>query len=167
MATSRPIDPDHHGQRSAHAPAPIATGGAAVVGFDDTAASQDALAYAVGWAGRVGGRLDVLYVPGDYSPWIVGAYATAGPLGIVPDYITEPSRLVAESVAGLLAGTGLTWSFHTAGGDVARALEQHAETVGADAIIIGQSRRHHPRLLRASIACRLLSITDRIIIVIP
>jgi hypothetical protein len=39
--------------------------------------------------------------------------------------------------------------------------------MGADAIVIGRPRRRHPYRLRTSIAHRLLSCADRIVIVVP
>lgn len=160
---SWPAEPDRRGQPSRHAHSPVTRGGRAVVGFDATAGSQNALAYAIGWARRVGARLDVLYVPDDCWRWVVDACAAACPLGALSDCVTDLSGLVAD----LLTGSGLSWSYHTASGGIAHALERHADQVGADAIIIGRPRRRHPHATRASIAHRLLSRTDRIIIVVP
>ncbi len=138
-----------------------------MVGFDATDASQDALAYAVGWAHRVHGQLDVLYVPEGCWHWVIEACAAACPVGAIPDCINELSGLVASTVADLLTPTDLPWSFQTASGGIAHALERHADQVGADAIIIGRPRRRHPHGMRVSIAHRLLSCTDRIVIVVP
>jgi len=116
----------------------------------------------VGWARRTRGHLDVLYVPEDRWRWITDAYAAATPVGAMPECITDLSGVVAD----LLAGTDLPWSYHTASGGIAHGLEQYADRVGADAIIIGRPRRH-PRGMRSSIAHRLLRCTDRIVIVVP
>ncbi|MEO9260251.1 MAG: hypothetical protein ABI381_08100 [Jatrophihabitantaceae bacterium] len=70
-------------------------------------------------------------------------------------------------MADLLVGTDLIWSYHTASGGIAQALEAHADTVGADTIFIGRPRRRPPYPMRASIARRLLSCTDRIVISSP
>jgi nucleotide-binding universal stress UspA family protein len=160
---SWPVEPERRGQLGPRAHTPVARGGRAVVGFDATDASHDALAYAVGWASRIHGRLDVIYVPEDSWPWLIGACTAAGAFGALPDGVDDLSGLVAD----LLTGTGLPWSFHTATGGVAQALEQHAEQVGADAIIVGRTRRRHPHVTRSSIAHRLLSCSDRIVIVVP
>jgi len=157
------VEPDRRGQPRARAQTPVSRGGRAVVGFDATEASQDALAYAVGWARRVRGRLDVLYVPEDGWRWIIDACAATAPVGAIPECINDLSGVVAD----LLSGTDLPWSYHTASGGIARALEQHAVRVDADAIIIGRPRRRHPHGMRSSIAHRLLSCTDRIVIVVP
>lgn len=162
-----PLEPERRGQRQPRAQTPVARGGRAVVGFDGSMASHVALVYAVGWARRVHGQLDVLYVPDDCWRWIIEASAAACPIGLVPDCINDLSGLVASTVADQLGGTDLTWSYHSASGGVAHALEQHAATMDADAIIIGRPRRRHPYPMRASIARRLLSCTDRIVIVVP
>jgi len=163
MLMSWPVEPERRGQPRAREQTPVARGGRAVVGFDATEASHDALAYATGWARRVSGHLDVLYVPEDCWHWIIEACAAACPIGALPDCVTGLSGVVAD----LLADAGLPWSYHTASGGIAHALEQHADRVGADAIIIGRPRRRHPHVMRASIAHRLLSCTDRIVIVVP
>lgn len=164
---SSPAEPDRRGQRRTRTEIPECHGGRAVVGFDGTTASHDALAYAVGWARRVNGQLSVLYVPDDCWRWIIEAGAVACPVGAFPDYVDDLSEPVAGTVADHLGGTNLTWSYHTARGGVARALNQHAAAIRADAIIIGRSHRRLPHPMRTSIAHRLLSHTDRIVIVVP
>lgn len=133
-----------------------------MVGFDSTTASVDALAYGIGWARRVGGRLDVLYVPGDGWQWAIDACAVLSPVGMATECLSDPS----ETVANLLHDAGLPWSYATGEGAVATALEHHADRTGADAIIIGRSRRH-ARTLRTSTAHQLLRCSDRIVIVVP
>lgn len=160
---SWPVEPDRRGQPHARAQTPVGRGSRAVVGFDATEASHDALAYAIGWARRVSGHLDVLYVPDVIWNWIIEAGAAACPVAAIPDCATDLSGVVAD----LLTDAGLPWSYHTASGGIAHALEQHAVRVGADMIIIGQPRRRHPHMMRASIAHRLLSCTDRIVTVVP
>jgi nucleotide-binding universal stress UspA family protein len=160
---SWPVEPERRGQPRSRTQAPVARGSRAVVGFDATEASHDALAYAVGWARRVSAHLDVLYVPEDCWRWIIEAGAAACAVGPIPDCTTDLSGVVAD----LLTDAGLPWSYHTASGGVAHALEQHAARIGADAIIIGRPRRHHPHMMRASIAHRLLRCTGRIVIVVP
>lgn len=156
-----PIDPDRKGKLSSPAGSPVARGGRAVVGFDDTAASQNALAYAVGWGRRVGGRLDVLHVVGGDWRWALDSctamYAT------VPIWDSDLSGVVSD----MLTDAGPAWSYHTARGGVAQALEQHAERVDADVIIVGRPRRYRPRPMWTAVAHRLLSCSNRIIIVVP
>ena len=139
----------------------MSEGSRAVVGFDDTASSLDALAYAIGWAGRVRGHLDVLYVSGGCGQRVSHACAA------VPEGNVAMSEMVGCTVGDLLAGSEFTWSYHAAGGDVAHALEARADSIGADAIIVGRSHRHRRYSRSTSTVQRLLNCTQRIVIVIP
>lgn len=118
-------------------------------------------------ARRVHGHLDVLYVPEDCWHRIIGGRAAACPTGAVPDCIDELSHRMATTLADQLAGTDLTLSYHTIGSGIASALARRADSVGADTIIIGRSRRRRSHPLRASITHRMFGCTDRIVIVVP
>lgn len=165
---SGPVEPHRRGRSDSRASPLTICGGRAVVGFDDTDTSRNALAYAIGWARRQHGHLDVLFVPETPVPqWILEASMVVDPLGKIPESVDELSGRVASTALESLGGTDLSWTYQIAGGRTAHALERHADQVGADVIIIGRSRGrlYHP--LRASIAHRLVSRTDRIVIVIP
>ncbi len=157
-----PADSEQRGQLSLPPGGRVARG-CAVVGFDATAASQNALAYAIGWGHRVGGRLDVVHVVHDDWQWALDACAVSCVAALVPGRDNDLSSLAA----GLLAGTDLTWTYHTARGDIAGALEQRAEHLGADIIVIGRSSPQRLRPLWSNVAHRLLSRTNRIVVVVP
>jgi hypothetical protein len=74
---------------------------------------------------------------------------------------------VASTVADRLGGTNLIWSYDTASGRSPTRWSNATPPMGADAIVIGRPRRRHPYRLRTSIAHRLLSCADRIVIVVP
>ena len=165
-AMSRPIEPEGRPKSNSGAHKTVVRGSRAVLGFDGTAASLDALAYAIGWAHRLHAHLDVLYVSGGRWQRVSDACAALCSVAL-PASLVDVSGLVGSAVADLLAGTELTWSYHTAGGDVARALEARADSIGADAIIVGRSHRCRRHLRPTSTADRLLSCTRRIVIVVP
>lgn len=160
---TRPTDPDRKFTLSHSVGRPVDRGGRAVVGFDDTTASRNALAYAIGWGLRVGGQLDVLHVLQDDWRWAVdtcvATYAT----------ITAPSwdDDLCDVVSDMLTGAGPAWSYHTVRGGVAQALEQHAERVGADVIIVGRPRGYRLRPMWTAVGHRLMSCSNRIIVVVP
>jgi nucleotide-binding universal stress UspA family protein len=138
-----------------------------VVGFDDSPASHDALAYAIGWARRVGGSLDVVHVSELSWRWVALACGGMGPVGELPVEKLD-GRLgdLSGAVADALTATGLAWTFHAGFGGVVTALDTHAQRVGADVIIVGKPR-HRATALRTSIAHRLVSCSNRIVIIVP
>ena len=158
MTNSRRADkqlhpvPDSGGTRLAHA----------VVGFDGSPASHDAIAYAAGWAHRVGGQLDIIYVADLVWQSAIDACVAMSFVGAVLDSMPD----LTAGVAADMSGSGLPWSYAATRGDVARELERSAATTNADAIIIGHSRRRRAGL-RTSVAHRLLDHTKRIVIVVP
>jgi nucleotide-binding universal stress UspA family protein len=157
MTNSRRADeyaypvPDSGATRIAHA----------VVGFDGSPASHDAVAYAAGWAHRVGGRLDIVYVADLVWQSAIEACVAMSFVGVVLDSVPE----LLDGLAADMSGSGLQWSYAATRGDIARELERSAETANADAIIIGSSRRH--RTVRPSVAHRLLHHAKRIVIIVP
>ena len=164
---SRPSDPKRRAQPSYRAQSRACRGGRAVVGVDGTAASLDALSYAVGWARRLRGQLDVLYVQDSSWSRVIDACAAVYPIGPDPGCETQISGFVGSAVGDLLAGTELAWRFHIASGAVAHALEAHADSIGADLIIVGSSHRRRGYRRSASTAHRLLSCAHRIVVVVP
>jgi nucleotide-binding universal stress UspA family protein len=133
----------------------------AVVGFDGSPASFDALAYAVGWSRRVVGEVDVLHVADPDLPQVIDVGGVVCPL---PSR-TDPPNELPEFVAEVLRDSGSPWTYAVGRGDVAQALEDHAARLHADVIIIGRPRRAH--WLRSSIGRRLLQATQRIVIIVP
>lgn len=164
---NRPVDPEGRAHSSLGAGTPVSEGSRAVLGFNGTAGSLNALAYAIGWAGRVRGHLDVLYVSGGCGERVIDACAATRPTGAVLEANVAMSEMVRCTVGDLLAAAGITWSYHAASGDVAHALERHADSIGADAVIVGRSHRHRRYSRSPSTVQRLLSCTRRIVIVIP
>jgi nucleotide-binding universal stress UspA family protein len=136
--------------------------GHAVVGFDGSLASYDALAFATGWACRVGAQLDVVHVTDLSWQWVADACGAMSLVAAVPDSTLD----LSAEVAAAMTGFGLPWVYRAASGGVAHELECHAKKLSADAIIIGRSRRR-VHVLRSSISHRLLSCADRIVIVVP
>lgn len=134
--------------------------GHTVVGFDGSAASHDAVAFALGWARRVGATLDIVYVadsPWQWAGeggWAVTCAESAGDVA---------SSLLAE-IADAMVGSAMTWTWSclATSGNVATELERCAASLGADAIIVGRS---HRRLF--SIGRRLVRRANRIVIVVP
>lgn len=165
---SRPFEPVGRARSGFGSQSPVSRGSRAVVGVDGTAPSLAALAYAVGWAHRMRGPLDVLYVSDGGWQGVIDSCAAVCPLGAPPECAIAVSEAVGSTVGDLLAGTDLTWSYHTASGDVAHMLETHADSTGADAIIVGRSHRCHRYSRRStSTAHRLLACARRIVIVVP
>lgn len=134
-----------------------------VVGFDGSPASHDALAFAVGWTRRLHAQLDVVYVPD--STWQaladVGAAMCAIPVVLGTQVLVDFSGPVAEA----LAGQAIEWTYQARNGPVAATISQRADELGADAIIVGHSRRFR-QMLGSPIAHQLLRRTNRIVIVV-
>lgn len=136
----------------------------AVVGFDGSAASYDAVAFAAGWAKRTGGALDIVYVADPYWQWIGDACGGMAS----PFYdLRDMAPLLSEDSAAAMVESGVRWVYRTicltTAGGIARELERHATTLSADAIFIGRPRR---RLL-SSTPRRLLRCAKRIVIIVP
>jgi nucleotide-binding universal stress UspA family protein len=134
--------------------------GHTVVGFDGSAASYDAVAFARGWVRRVGATLDIIYVAD--APWQWAG--DGGWAGSCADTVGEVASSLSVELAAAMAGSAMTWtwSYLASSGDIATELERCAENLGADAIIVGHS---HKRLF--SIGRRLVRRAKRIVIVVP
>lgn len=143
-----------------HVAEPPAGGGRpghAVVGFDGSDASHDAVAFASGWARRMGVTLDIVYVADSPWQWV----SDAGYAGACAEAWDAPAALSSE-IAHAMLGSALSWSYLVTTGDVATELERCAEDLDADAIIIGRSHRR-----MCSIPRRLVRRSSRIVIVVP
>jgi nucleotide-binding universal stress UspA family protein len=136
----------------------------AVVGFNGSAASYDAVAFAAGWAKRTGGALDIVYVADPY--WQRIGDACGGMASPFYD-LRDMAPVLSEDAAEAMAESGVSWVYRTiclaTAGGVARELERHATTLSADAIFIGCPRRRR----RSSIPRRLLRCPKQIVIIVP
>lgn len=134
--------------------------GHTVVGFDGSAASYDAVAFAMGWARRVGATLDIIYVAD--SPW---QWAGDGGWAVTcAETLQEVASSLSVELTEAMADSAMswTWSYLATSGDIATELERCARDLGADAIIVGHS---HRKLF--SIGRRLVRRAKRIVIVVP
>ena len=136
----------------------------AVVGFDGSAGSYDAVAFACGWAKRTGGALDIVYIADPYWQWIADAF---GGMASSVYVLRDTAPALSAEVATAMSESGVRWVYRTiclaTAGGVARELERRASALSADAIFIGCPRRKR----RSSVARRLLRCTKRILIIVP
>jgi nucleotide-binding universal stress UspA family protein len=134
-----------------------------VVGFDQSSASQNALAYAIGIAGR--DCCDVVVV--QVNPTAVYGSTMDGGLVALPGVLTSVSgRLDAEVVARLEEVVPGRWRLEVRHGDPAVELERISEELRSDVIVIGRSRGavRHPL---GSVTGRLIRRAKRPVIVVP
>jgi nucleotide-binding universal stress UspA family protein len=133
----------------------------AVVGFDGSASSGEALAYAGGWAERNQAAVVAVHVDAAAGATLVECdWAIAG---YVASDIPPPdfSADVDEAMAYVSAG----WAYMSVRGDVADQLEHVARALHADVIVVGRSAR--PRLrIGHSVARRLLTTSRHVIVVV-
>jgi nucleotide-binding universal stress UspA family protein len=134
-----------------------------VVGFDGSAAACRAAAYALGQARRQGARLLFVYVSND----------TSALAGLVPEllpYTRESAAAVTaqvrEQLAAVLGTAEVPWGFLHRQGRPITELAGTADTLRADAVIVGASR---PWLSRSagSVATRLLRSRHWPVTVVP
>ena len=107
-----------------------------VVGFDGSASSEHAIAYAAGVSRRTGGALLVAYVV-SMSPAVGLASLGTEAVSTWPVDDGVWMRRLAEEV---LDGTATRWRFTTGCGDVAAVLAQLGHEHHADALVVGRSR---------------------------
>jgi nucleotide-binding universal stress UspA family protein len=107
-----------------------------VVGFDGSASSEHAMAYAAGVSRRTGGSLLVAYVV-SISPTVGLTSLGTEAVSAWPVDDGVWMRRLAEEV---LHGTGIRWRFTTGCGDVAAVLAQVGHDHHADALVVGRSR---------------------------
>ncbi len=133
----------------------------AVTGFDASASSAAALAYASGWAERNGGVVVVVHV--DAAPGATLAESACMMAGAaIPEVPTcDMSADICDAMAYVLAD----WAYLNTRGDVADQLERVAAALEADVIVVGKSTRRRMRLAR-SVGRRLLTMTRHIIVIV-
>lgn len=146
-----------------------ARGGLTVlVGLDGSSTSWDAFWWACGQAGRLAGRLVVMFVTPAVPPELASC-ALGAPM---PDY-SEVERTRGDEVAKLRSEVessfegGCELSFVHASGDAASELLRAAARLEADLLVIGRSTKlqHH---LVGSIGRRLISKRDApVVVVVP
>jgi nucleotide-binding universal stress UspA family protein len=110
-----------------------------VVGFDGSASSEHAMAYAAGVSRRTGGSLLVAYVV-SISPAVGLASLGTEAVTALPIDDGVWMRRLAEEVHH---GTAIRWQFTTGCGDVAAVLAQLGHEHHADALVVGRSRVRH------------------------
>lgn len=86
--------------------------------------------------------------------WTVPEYRT---------YVLEQARREMEEVVAEIPGLGDA-GVHVATGSAAKAIAEHADTVGADLIVVGSTRRFKPL---GSTARRILAEDRRALLVVP
>jgi nucleotide-binding universal stress UspA family protein len=133
----------------------------AVVGFDGTASSAAALAYAGGWAERNHGAVVLVQV--DPVPGATLAESACAIGGVLPPDI--PRRDMSAEVDEAMAYTSAPWSYLNVCGDVADQLERIARALEADVIVVGRSARPRMRITH-SVARRLLGTTRHVVVVV-
>lgn len=133
----------------------------AVAGFDGTASSAAALAYARGWAERNHGAVVVVHVDAAAGATLAEcACAMAGV--VVPDM---PPCDIPAGIDEAMADVSAGWAYMNVRGDVAGQLERIARALKADVIVVGKSSR--PRLrITHSVGRRLLATTRHIVVVV-
>jgi nucleotide-binding universal stress UspA family protein len=107
-----------------------------VVGFDGTASSQHAMAYAAGVSRRTAGGLVVAYI----APISTSIGLTSFGGGTAPDWPLDDGNWIRRLADEVLHGTATRWQFTVGYGDVAAALAQLGHDHHADALIVGRSR---------------------------
>ncbi|SEL42359.1 universal stress protein [Nonomuraea pusilla] len=132
--------------------------GLLVVGFDGSAPSRNALAYAAGLARRDGAALLVVFVESLNSATL---WFFAG-APVVPDAAAD----LTEDLRDELKGAGVPWRFVSVRGDTARELEMLAERYMADAIVVGRSRSPW-HALGGSVAVGLAKHARRTVLIVP
>jgi nucleotide-binding universal stress UspA family protein len=135
--------------------------GSIVVGVDGSPPAVHAAAWAAGLARRERARLVLVYV----EPLASAAYWTS--IGMINaaeaanDYVAEVRREAAK----FLDQFGIEWDLLHHRGDPATALEQIAEELRADCIVVGRSR--HKGGLLGSVPKTLVTRAARPVVVVP
>jgi nucleotide-binding universal stress UspA family protein len=133
----------------------------AVVGFDRTASSLAAVAYAGGWAERNQGGVVLVHV--ENVPGATLTESTCAIAGVVP--LLVPRRDLSADVDEAMAGISAPWAYVSVCGDVAEQLEVIARAVEADVIVVGRSARARMRIAHP-VGRRLLATTRHVIVVV-
>lgn len=135
---------------------------AIVVGFDGTAPSSDALAYAAGLARRERAHLLAVFVS-PLQGGLTGLAATNAGLHVDDEPLVRSLR---EEVEDCAEASGVGWTLVQRCGDAVQELEGMAEEHRADAIVVGRSASKKSQVL-GSVTLRLIKHAKRPVIVVP
>lgn len=130
-------DPRLEPDRPARAVPPVAFAHPVVVGYDGSASSRNALAYAAGMARRLGRPLLIVYVA---SPGVYCEPLTGQVVGLPRDSDALERWLLTE-LDQIADPGGLEVHVRTRRGSPARELAAIASDFSADALVIGAPRR--------------------------
>lgn len=132
-----------------------------ILGVDGSAAGRPAVPVAADLARRYGAKIVIVHVD----------ERVAAKGGVVPIKDEEEIQAELQQLAAELSEQGIETSVETLKvilGGPAHAIEQLAERIGADLIVVGR-RGHSPvvGLLLGSVALRLLGISSRPVLAVP
>jgi nucleotide-binding universal stress UspA family protein len=133
----------------------------AVVGYDGSSASAAALAYAIGWAQRNDGGLVITHVTGLAESALAGTAALTG-VAVADIGASDYS----DEVGAEMTGVQTPWAYLAAHGDIAAQLVRVADSLRADVIVVGRSKRSKFKSMRSSVGNRLLMIAGQIVVVV-
>ncbi|MDI3403901.1 universal stress protein [Streptomyces cavernicola] len=135
-----------------------------VVGIDGSDSSLRAAAYAAGLARRQRALLAMVYV----QPVMAAGAALGAPVASTTDEVAESLiqeiREAAERVRHIY--DHLRWEFHTFRGDPYNGLVEAAESLTADAVVVGASEQAGHRFV-GSVAVRLVKAGRWPVTVVP
>lgn len=123
-----------------------------MVGVDGSPPSLRAASYAAGLARRQHSRLVVVHVKTGF-PSMAGL--VPGSAAVAAEAATEVSDELAAAVAAGAEHLGMPVEFHSVSGDPVAELTRMADTLLADAVVVGASEQAGHRLV-GSIAVRLV-----------
>lgn len=134
-----------------------------VVGVDGSDSSLRAAAYASGLARRQHALLAVVYV----QPLVTAGAAMGAPVadttGEIAEGLAEEIRAAAERVRDIWT---VRWEFHTLRGDAYGGLVTAADSLKADAVVVGASESAGHRIV-GSVAVRLVKAGRWPVTVVP
>jgi nucleotide-binding universal stress UspA family protein len=142
---------------------------AVVVGFDGSDSSWDALYWACGEAGRLGGRAVALFVTGAAGTGIEAtACAISGACFLSSDQISRDwAQSLREQTKQFAAKQGVHLSFVHTQGDTATEILRLAAANHADQIVVGRSSKARHRLA-GSLGRRLIGKRNApVVVVVP
>ncbi|MEU3465217.1 universal stress protein [Streptomyces sp. NPDC006733] len=134
-----------------------------VVGADGSESSWRAVSYAAGLARRQNALLAVVYV----QPVIVTGALLGAPVGEVTTEVADELQAEIRRSADRLQGIyDIRWEFHTFRGDPYNGLVAAAESLTADAVVVGASEQAGHRIV-GSVAIRLVKAGRWPVTVVP
>lgn len=132
-----------------------------VVGVNGSPASLRALAFACGWARRIGSDLIVVYVADACLQPALDCYSATAARECSDEICAD----IRRQLAAWMSGQPISWTFVAVPvGRPPSDLERVAAAHDADAVIVGQSRR---RRLHRPVCARLSRLSTRIVIAVP